>query len=443
MRARALARTPRRERPPLAARHQPFVDALARARPETPRWLRYRAGLRVLELLDQALSKRAMPVRENRRLDVRDAIRDVRPRAMRMALDGIVDTVAAHGAPPREILGAVDRFAARLEFEGELALATHVYRLIIDVANDERLVELLPEAHRHVAKCLREQGQAADAMTNYLVGHTFAIQLGQEPVAIRIAIDQANLYRVQNRLVEARDILVDALHRAKQFGENDLIARAAHERGLVARRLGLPIDALAYYADAFHAFTKTRGLYRLLNDIALTLFELGLDEAAHDAWLGVYLAAKGEPYARWAAGINLMMLAHRKADEIMFNQHVHALNRAPMPARLLLFYCLECGEGYRVFNRPDESRAAYERAARIARKRGFEKECQIALHALSGSPTLPTRMEVLAVLPPPHVIEFVETIRKRLSLSNLLGDSPRQSLRTVLRRGRPPRLDMR
>lgn len=437
------SRTPGGEDPDCSQRHKPFEDALARARPRTLQWFRYRAGLFVLELVDRAWSKRrAIPVGEGRRLVVRDAIRAVRPRAMRMALDGIVDMMAAGGPPAREVLGALDRFADRLAFEGDFSLATHVYRQIIDVANDENLVELLPDAHQHFATSLREQGQVDDALRNYAVGLGWATRLDQQPVAIRIEIDLANLHRVLKRFPEARDILQPVLRRAKQLAVPELVGRAAHELGLVTRALGHPVDALAYYADAFHAFTKPRHLYHLLNDIAFALAGLGHVKDAHDAWLVVYRALEAGAYPRWAAGINLMKLAHENGDARLFDEYADILKHAKMPARLLISYLLEYAEGCARFDRPDESRAAYERAARLAEKHGFVAELQMALNALRGCPTQETRPSAPADLPQ-NVTELVTAIRQRLSSASLLDARQGQQLRTVLRRGRPPKSDRR
>jgi tetratricopeptide (TPR) repeat protein len=431
-------------------RHQPFTDALARTRRRSPQWLRCRAGLRVLEFLDRVWLKRSgFPISDHRRRVLRDCIRVVRPRATRETLGAIVDLIAAGVAPRGEILAGLERYAERLLFEGDLKLAAHVFRIVIDVANDENLIELLPSAYERAAWCLFEQGDGIAAMANYAVGYEIATRLGHAQAAIRIAIAQANLHRAVGRMTQARDILDPVLRTAKQLGVAELVARAAHERGIVAHILGEYIEALGYYAEADLFISGARDRNRLLNDIGLSLAQLGHGNDARTAWRTVYVAAKGEAYARWAAGINLMMMAHESGDPIVFEQFAKELVRAPMPARLLIAYWIEFAEGCARFGRSDESRAAYDRAADLAARHGFPKEHRLALDALRGHTTRVEHKSDVLIPLSSNVIELVKAVRAQHSFPSFSSRSAaggaetlqRPALRTSLRRGRPPRSD--
>jgi tetratricopeptide (TPR) repeat protein len=453
----AMSRCPvARERgvddPALAERHQPFVAALAGAPPGQPRWLGYQAGLLTLALAHRAWSKRrAIAVGERRLLVAHGAIRAVRRPVVRKALNNIVDTVAPGGTSPRSVLDAFGPYAKCLSADGEFRLALHVSHLIIGVATREGLFDLLPAAYEHAGSCLREQGEMAGAFGMYDKGHVIATQLGDVPAELRIALARANVLRGIGRLVEARHILDTVLRRAKELSSAEIVGRAAQERGIVARRFADYIDAIGYYAQAYHAFTNERDRFRLLNDIALSLAYLGHRSDARSLWVAVSLVAKGERSARWKARINLMMLAQENGAPVAFDQSAESLKRTPMPAPLLVEYLLEYGEGCARFGRPDESIEAYKRAARIAKERGWTRQYQTALDALSGRPPQAAPKSDVPLELPSKVTELVVVLRERYSLRGLLGRSyggdvntpPVRTLRTVLRRGRPPKLDVR
>jgi tetratricopeptide (TPR) repeat protein len=434
-------------------RHQPFVEASARARKGTARWARIRAGLLVLTLLDRLWSRwRTRPAGQYRRLAVRRAIRVVRPRAMRQRLNEIVD-LALDGAASREALQALDRYADRLAFDSDFALANHVYQTISDVAKDEHLTDLLPATYEHAASCLREQGEVEAAFARYAAGLNCATECGDVVAELRIEIARANLHRVcgesgeEAQLIRARDILAVVLRRAKALDNAELTARAAHECGIVAHALGHYIHALSDYADAYHAFTNERDRSRLLNDIARSLRSLGYVEEARAVWRVVYLA-KGELYAHWAAAINLMATAYEAGEMMVGDQYARALARAPMPARLLLYYWKEYGEGCARFGRLEESVKAYVRAAHIARRHGFPEQNQLAIDAIHGCPAPATNTRPAPADLPPKVRELLAVVRALPLVVGrwyVGGDNAftRPPLRTSLRRGRPPRSDPR
>jgi tetratricopeptide (TPR) repeat protein len=430
-------------------RHEPFEAALARTPLQTPRWFRYRAGLRVLELLDRIWSGQPGDALDQPRRTARDAIAVVRPLAARAALDAILEISAAGGDSIRGALLALVRYGDRLRYESDYALALHVYRIVIDGAAEEGLVHLLAAVCEQAATCLREQREIEAAFDHYAIGHHIAVRLGDETAELRIAIAQADLYRVEAQLDRARGILDPVLARAKALGVPELVARAAHERGNVAHDLQQYVDALGYYAEAHPAMTSEKDRSRLLNDIALSLAELGYVEDARAVWRVVYSAAKGEAYTHWAAAINLMMMAHETGDMIVFDQFAKDLAKAKMPARLRLYYLLELGEGHERFGRHDDAEQAYTRAARTACQHRFDKECQRAVDALWGRARPPaTRQQSPADLPS-NAKALLAVVRERHSLPSVFGrwsardaSAPkRRPLRTSLRRGRRPKSD--
>jgi tetratricopeptide (TPR) repeat protein len=431
-------RAPSSDRP---ERHEPFVNAVKRVAPRSHRWHRYRAGLLVLRFIDWLWSSQGKRMASRYRIiALRSALSNVRPMTTRVLLNRVVDLVVPGSRPQRAVLELLVRYGNRLAFEGDFDLANHVYRTVIDAARRGDVGELLPGVYEHSGSCLREQGKTDMALESYETGLRLATQRGDVHAQLRIAIAKANLQRVLGRPAEARPLLNAVIQKARVLGSPILIARACHERGVVAHAMGYHVEALGFFADAFAAFEEDRDLNRLLNDIARSLSAIGLIEVARHVWLAVFLMAP-ERFPRWAAGINLMALAAERGGQFAFDQYRFMLRNAPMPTRLLVAYLLEVGDGCRKFGREAEARLAYARAARLANRRGLDSEAQRAFEMLSGRPV---PEEVVPKPPelPLTVRQLVETVQTLQPLPNLIGESGAWScatLRTFLRRGRPSR----
>jgi tetratricopeptide (TPR) repeat protein len=360
----------------------------------------------------------------------------------RRLLDAIADLVVDSAQSPSQLFQALDRYAQRLVYEAEFGLAGHVYRMIINGAERAQLVEELPRAYEKYGTCLREQNEFEAAIKAYDQGLAAAKRLRNERAALSVLIARANLLRLAQRHLEARALLNKVVRRAAALNEPNLLARAAHERGVVSHEQGRYEKALAFYADAFEAYTDVRRRIRLLNDIGRAFRELGLLTDARDALVVAFVADRGDADAHWAAGINLIALAVDLGNETAFEQYRTALARAPMPARLLAAYLREVGDGYRVFGRRADADTAYERAARVAVRHALTKEYDEVMGRLRGEPSprrpQSDRWDEL----PAMVQELARAVRALRASPNLLwareGDASGQpQRRTQLRRGRP------
>lgn len=391
----------------------------------------------VLEMLDTVWSTRtSAEVGVHRRLAIRRAVAVVRPKAMRMALDELLHLAAPGTDPEPEVLRALINYAEQLQYETEFRLAGHVYSMVIDYATQTKLFKLLPEAYEQHGTCMRQSGNTRAALASYATGLAIAARHRNSHGQFRIAIAQANLNSSIGKLEEARKALDAVLRRARRLADSEIIMRAAHERGNVAHKLGDYQGALDYFAEAFAHCTNPKHRGRLLNDIALTLKDLGFLSEARDAWLVSYLVTKGDSFAKWAAGINLLMLAHMRGDESAFDQFSRDLARAPMPARLLVAFNRELADGLARFDRPREASAAHNRAVALANRYGLMNMLQEA----ADPPATPCNLSGVAE-------DLLTKVRELRSLANLLGPAwsgdarakPVASLRTALKRGRPRR----
>jgi tetratricopeptide (TPR) repeat protein len=424
-------------------RHGAFREELRRTPRLTPAWRRVRAGLLMLQLLDKVwYTRKGRALGHHRLLAVRRAIRLVRPLVTRRMLNTIADFVVDSAKPPGEVLTALDQYGQRLVYKAEFRLAAHVYWTMIEGAERARLPEMLPRAYKRYGSCLREFNEMTAAIAAYDMGLAVAKRLRDEPAALGILIAKSGLLRLTDRHLEARVLLNEVVRRAAALNAPKLLAPAAHERGIVSHEQGKYEKALVFYADAFEAYPDVRGRIRLLGDIGRAFRELGMLDDARDALVVAFTLDRGDVYPRWTAGINLILVAVDLGSEPAFDQYRAALARAPMPARLLVAYLLEVGDGCRHFNRPADAEAAYERAARVASRQGMTERYDEVMGRLRGviSQRMPRsdRWDEL----PTRVQELARAIRMLRASPNLLStrESDAQAKpqrRTQLRRGRP------
>jgi tetratricopeptide (TPR) repeat protein len=205
---------------------------------------------------------------------------------------------------------------------------------------------------------LHEQGDAAAALTAYDNGVAEAKRQRNERGALSVLIAKATMMRVRGDLAAAGAVLNRIVRRAAEVDERDVLARAAHERGIVAYEQGRYDHALVDFGDAFEAYADARRRIRLLSDVGRSFRALGMLTDARDALIVVFQLDRGDPTVHWAAGITLMTLAVDLNNVVAFDQYRISLAGAPMPARLLAGYLLAVGDGYQQFGRPAEARCS-------------------------------------------------------------------------------------
>ena len=429
-----------------------FTDALKRAHRGSPAWHTVLAGRMVLESAEDCIAPRPPRRRPGvRRMDaLRRAVALVPSPLMRMALSGVVDTLQGF-VPTESTLIAMVAYAQRLHKSGAFDLAIAVYRRIVDCAASCQGFDL-GTAHLRLGYCLRESGDFTGADTEFELGMVWAMRYGETRAELNLKIARASLACMRGNVDDAESWTTAALVSAEALGDPCLIARAAHERGNAARERRQFVDALRFHERAMQAVSlwlrtgdpaAREAQNRLLADIGVVFYRMGLYDHARSACQTVFLTAR-ERSVRWAACINLLALAAADNHRDSFEQHRTTLERTPLPARLLAIYLEELGDGLMAFNEPDTARDAYMRLARLAERHGLTAAARRAFDALRGAPR-----DEAVIVPrtddvPAEVAAFVVAVGQLSDLSQRLaagrGDFnvTAGTLATRLRRGRRP-----
>jgi tetratricopeptide (TPR) repeat protein len=358
---------------------------------------------------------------------LRRAVASVPSPLMRMALTGVVDTLQGF-VPPESTLIALVGYAQRLHKSGHFDLAIAVYRRIVDCGDSCSGFDLAT-AHLRLGYCLRESGDFDGADAEFELGILRAMRYGETRAALNLKIARASLACMRGNIDDAESWTTSALASAESLGDDCLIARAAHERGNAARERGQFVEALRWHERAMDATSlwlrsgdpaAREGQSRPLGDIGVVFYRMGLHDHARSACQTVYLTAR-ERSIRWAACINLLMLAAADNHRDSFDQHRAMLDRTPLPARLLAVYLEELGDGWLAFNDADAAREAYMRLARLAEKHGLTRCACRAFDALRGATRDSGQLAMRSDDVPPEVAEFVAAVGRSGELSQRLA----------------------
>jgi len=432
--------------------YEVFSLTLSRGRKGSPTWHALHAGRMVLQCADACIAPRSPRRRPGvRKMDMlRRAVASVPSPVMRMALTGVVDTLQGF-VPPESTLIALVGYAQRLHKSGHFDLAIAVYRRIVDCGESCPGFDLAT-AHLRLGYCLRESGDFDGADTEFELGIARAIRYGEVRPALNLKIARASLACMRGNIEDAESWTTSVLASAESLGDQCLIARAAHERGNAVRERGDFVEALFWHERAMEATSvwlrtgdpaAREAQSRLLNDIGVVFYRMGLHDHARSACQTVFLTTR-ERSNRWAACINLLMLAAADNHRDSFDQHRATLDKIPLPARLLAIYLEELGDGWLAFDDPDAARDAYMRLARLAEKHGLTRFARRAFDALRGAPRDSVPLAARTEDVPPEIADFVATVGRLGELSQRLAAGRGEyhaaagALATRLRRGRRP-----
>ena len=97
------------------------------------------------------------------------------------------------------------------------------------------------------------------------------------------------------------------------------------------------------------------------------LGDLGELDGAREAWRLIRNAVDLDLESRAIAGLNLLEIAWKSDDRIVFNSYRTKLARERMPARLRGHFHLFVGQGLRHFEEPAAARTAFDKARTLAK----------------------------------------------------------------------------
>jgi tetratricopeptide (TPR) repeat protein len=373
---------------------------------ESPTWRELTAGLLTLRLVDRWMVR--MPTLKELVL-VRRSVDDVDDDRIHEVLIKLTDSAREFSV---EDVGSIPKllfaYGLLLEDAEEWALAVDVYETLLEHAQRPDDHEGIPLVYLRLGLCHRQLGHIVKASAIYQRGLRVARLLSDTTGALRIRVSEADLAAEQGDLATASDILdaVIAEARPEQPADRQTRARACHDRGAIAMRLGQYEVAVGLLYEAFQGYDDTRSQIVALDDLSTALSALGARAGARDALLMLYdMTAK--PDIRLDAAINLLRLAAEDGDLAVFEEWRHAIESGPMGTRHKAHFYYRLGEGYQRLGQPSTASLAYRLLAMLARDNSLSEYAAAAEAGLRGDPPAPApRMARVA----PTVAAVVERL---------------------------------
>jgi tetratricopeptide (TPR) repeat protein len=354
---------------------------------------------------------------------VREAIALVdRRNTHRALLTSIVDAMTA--VPLVRIAMVAPRlmaYARSLQLDGRWRLAADVYRTVIAHAHPVEDADVVITANMQLGACLRMLAEWGEAAVAYATAGQIAALSGDIVSVLRSRVSEANIAIDRGNLPQAEAILDETIARARATRHTETTSLALHARAHVAHQRGEYDLAVRLAYEALEGTREPTARDRLLAGIATSFSELGLRDAARDAYL-ILAATARDQYVRWTATINLMELAALDHVEPLFEQYRRELADGRMPPALAAYYYYYVGQGYRVFHHSELARPALERALEIAAAHEinqvlFEAESSLAELKAGSHPAAPSPAQE----PSSEAIEVASAIHDMRQMAGVAG----------------------
>jgi tetratricopeptide (TPR) repeat protein len=418
--ARAVRRTvvdaPASAARPLDVPHDAFFKRLGEAGPGTRQWQAVSAGLVTMRLVERCAAQHDPDVRtaEFRELvAVRRAIRALEDGPIRVALNTVIETVTADASgTTRALIGALSAYGHQLEADGEWRLAADVFGVANACAVERQDRTSLPTSYFHIGLCRRKLGDIDGAHTAYQTGRTVAEALGDTAGTLRLQVGEARLAIERGNYPEAEARLESVIAAARAAEVNEIVARALHDRGLVAFKRAQTEAAVRFYFDALQVYQNSDDQERALHDVAAALLELGARTEARRAFEVLFTTALAQE-TKWAAAINLLEVAARESDWAMFESWRVRIGAVALPPELAAQCAVVVGDGYRRFGRPALALDAYLAAIKLAKPAGLNEHVSAAEAGRLAIREVPARMTAPATALPSSLAYVMAALAAR------------------------------
>jgi tetratricopeptide (TPR) repeat protein len=410
---RTVVETPATVDRPLDVPHDAFFKRLGEAGPGSRQWQAVSAGLVTVRLVERCATHSDPAVRTagfRELLAVRRAIRALDDGPIRTALNDVVDAVSPDASgTTAELIGALNVYGHQLQADGEWRLAADVFGVAITCAVARGDRSPVPAAYFHIGLCRRKLGDIDGAHAAYQSGHIVAEGIGDTAGVLRLAVGEARIAIERGNFPEAEDRLESIIAAARVAEVPEVMARALHDRGLVAFKRGRTEAAVRYYFDALRLFQVDEDQQRALHDIAQALLEMGVRADARRAFEVLFEAALLQE-TKWAAAINLLEVAAREGDWRAFESWRVRISAVALPPELALQAAVTVGDGYRRFERPGLAADAYQMAAAMAAQAGLHEYVAHAEAGLKAVREVPARMTAPAATLPVTLSDVVAAV---------------------------------
>jgi tetratricopeptide (TPR) repeat protein len=413
---RTVVETPTTVARPLDVPHDAFFKRLGEAGPGSRQWQAVSAGLVAVRLVERCATRRDPTTRSagfRELLAVRRAVRALDEGPIHDALSAVIDAVAADASSASsELIGALSAYGHQLEADGEWRLAADVFSVAIAcaVARDDRTP--LPASYFHIGLCRRKLGDVDGAQAAYQSGRVVAEGIGDTAGLLRLEVGEARIAIERGNYPEAEGRLDAIIAAARAAGVQEVVARALHDRGLVAFKREHTEAAVRYYFDALQLFQESDDQERALHDVAGALLELGARVDARRAFEVLFETARLQE-VKWAAAINLLEVAARDSDWTAFESWRARTGAVALPPELAAQCAVVVGDGYRRFGRPALAIDAYQTATKLATGAGLHEYVAQAEAGRQAVREVPERMTAPATMLPTTLSDVMAAVAAR------------------------------
>lgn len=383
--------------------HRAYIEALADAPEGSPAWHAIVAGYAALQLFESWMDGgvgTAVPSM----LDVRrvrryvEAVPETHP--SRRCLAQLVDSIdAASGDDPSEPIArraevgrVVAAYAKLLQYDAQWGLAADVHGTIVEFAQRTGDVARMLDSMLMRGYSLRMQGRLDEASDAYAGLRAAAAAAGDERYRLESHLSDAKVAVDRGNFPVARELLDRTIAEARRAELTVIVAKGLTDRARIAAMQRDYDLALACSYEALELSSEAIDRERILSNIALTLAQMGLRDAARDAGLLVAAMAQ-DRNTRLTALVNLMELAHQDGRELVFEHYRRDLAREELTPYLQAVYHEACAEGFRVFGRVNEARHSAALMLDVAERHGlneFVLKAESLLREVEAAPPAPS-----------------------------------------------------
>lgn len=370
-------------------RHLPFFEEVASHEEGDAAWRSATAGLVVLRLVDAWLENGPSVVADDgwSVRSVRAAIESMDDGTpIRSILDRVVDALHEQKPDIHVVVTPLMAYAKALEYDAEWRLASDVYHSVLAHLHPVEDGDASVAAHIRLGHCFRNLGQLEEAISAFVEASEVAHAVGDIVGMLRARIGEGIATMLKGNLPRAQTILDDAIDRSMSAELQDVRSRALHVRANVEQLRGNYELAIRMAYEAMEQAESATERDRILNDIAVSFFELGVYSAARDAYLVLSVSAQ-EEYVRWAAHLNLLDVTSQTGSEVQFEAIRREMSKVNLPPYLAAGFQLNLGTGYARLGAPEKSRHHLEKALLLAQEHGHNQVVFEAEQALKNLET--------------------------------------------------------
>ena len=403
-------------------RHLPFFTELASLDEHDESWRAVSAGLVFLRLVDAWIEEGPIAVTSDS-WGVRAVAASIEEMPVGMPARAILGNALesltrARGGDMHAVAPRLMAYARCLDLDAKWALAGDVYETVIAHVHPEEESEIAVNALLRRGHCLRELGDFAPATECFTTAAKLSHQSGDMIGTLRARIGEAKIVVARGNLPAADEILSETVELARQHNLVEVRSLATHDRSHVAHLRGQFDLAVRFAYDALPGAGSDTERDRILNDLAVAFYMLGVKTAARDAFL--VLAATGrEQFQRWAATINLMELSAEDGAVLQFERYRQQLANAQLPPILRTQFELHAGRAYHVLGDTAIAREWLERAQATASEHSFHQLLFAAESALREvAVPRPSKVQTVASDIPRDIEGIASVIRQ---MSRLAG----------------------